>query len=84
MNLIPIGYFSKTHGLKGHLVLKVTSQINTINLKAFFIETNGSQAPYFIEEITKFKEDYLVKLETVDNVDLASKLKNSEVCVEEK
>ena len=84
MNLIPIGYFSKTHGLKGHLILKITTQINTSKLKVFFIKTNGSQAPYFIEEMTEFKEDYLVKLETIDNVDLAVKLKNSEVSVEEK
>ena len=84
MNLIPIGYFSKTHGLKGHIVLKISTPINIAKLKTLFIETNGSQAPYFIEEMSKFKEDYIVKLETIDNVDLAAKLKNSEVCVEEK
>lgn len=84
MKLTPIGYFSKTHGLKGHLVLKTTSDFKTNNLQAVFIDLNGSQAPYFIEEMTNFNDGFLVKLETINTVELAAKLKNSEVCIEDK
>jgi 16S rRNA processing protein RimM len=84
MDLQPIGYFSRTHGLKGHLVLNPSCDIEADHLKALFIEIGGSQAPYFIEEIKDFSSGWLVKLEGVDIVDTAAKLKNKTVLAETK
>lgn len=83
MNLKPIGYFSKPHGLKGHLILFTSLDFDE-SMNVVFIESKGSQAPYFIEEMTEFNKGFLVKLEGVNDVNAASALKNKEVLVDEK
>ena len=83
MKLIPIGYFSKSHGLKGHLILFTEFDLKN-KLDVLFIEQAGSQAPYFIEEIKPFNNGFLVKLEGVNDINAATALKNKEVLAEEK
>lgn len=83
MKLISAGYFSKPHGLKGHLVLFTDFEIDE-KINAVFIEKNGSQAPYFIEQFNPHPKGYLVKLEGINSVDEAVKFKNHEVFTEEK
>jgi 16S rRNA processing protein RimM len=83
MKLKPVGYFSKPHGLKGHLILKTSFDFKP-TIKAFFIEISGSQAPYFIEELKPFKEGFLVKLEGINRVEEAASFKNKEVLADEK
>lgn len=83
MNLKPIGYFSKPHGLKGHLILFTSLDFDE-SMNVVFIESKGSQAPYFIEEMTEFNKGFLVKLEGVNDVNAASALKNKEVLADEK
>ena len=76
MNTEEIGYISKTHGLKGHVILRLNEYIN-INeeaIKSIFIEINGSQVPYFIEEFRPNNTGYIIKLETIDTVDTSKKL----------
>ena len=83
MKLKPIGYFSKPHGLKGHLILFTEYDFKN-KMEVLFIEQSGSQAPYFIEEIKPFNNGYLVKLEGVNDINAATVLKNKEVLAEEK
>jgi len=83
MNLKPIGYFSKPHGLKGHLILFTSLDFDE-SMNVVFIESKGSQAPYFIEEMTEFNKGFLIKLEGVNDVNAASALKNKEVLADEK
>lgn len=83
MNLKPIGYFSKPHGLKGHLILFTSLDFDE-SMNVVFIESKGSQAPYFIEGMTEFNKGFLVKLEGVNDVNAASALKNKEVLADEK
>lgn len=73
-----IGYFSKPHGLKGHLILFTTLDFDE-NLKVIFVEHNGSHAPYFIEEMTAFNKGFLIKLEGINDINAAGLLKNKEV-----
>jgi 16S rRNA processing protein RimM len=83
MKLRPVGYFSKPHGLKGHLILFTSCDLkNKIN--ALFIRQKGSDAPYFIEELKPHASGFIVKLESVDDVNAAAVLKNKEVLAEEK
>ncbi|MBL7936549.1 MAG: hypothetical protein JNM51_12155 [Bacteroidia bacterium] len=71
-----IGYISKTHGLKGHIILRLNDLINIDEegIKSIFLDINGSQVPYFIEECRPNNTGYIVKLETIDTVDTSKKL----------
>lgn len=83
MNLKPIGHFSKAHGLKGHLILFTEFDFKK-KPNVIFIEQSGSQAPYFIEEFKAFNNGFLVKLETINDINAANALKTKEVLAEDK
>ncbi|MBP7808367.1 MAG: hypothetical protein KA163_03650 [Bacteroidia bacterium] len=83
MTLKPIGYFSKPHGLKGHLILFTEFDFKG-KVNVVFIEQSGSQAPFFVEEFKPFQNGYLVKLETINDINAANTLKNKEVLAESK
>ncbi|MES2567030.1 MAG: hypothetical protein V4565_09205 [Bacteroidota bacterium] len=76
MNTEEIGYISKTHGLKGHVILRLNELINIDEegIKSVFLELNGSQVPYFIEECRPNNTGYIIKLETIDTIDTSKKL----------
>ncbi len=76
MNTTEIGYISKTHGLKGHVILRLNELINIDEeiIKSIFIDLNGSQVPYFIEECKPNNSGYILKLETIDTIDTSKKL----------
>lgn len=76
MNTEEIGYISKTHGLKGHVILRLNElvRIDEELIKSVFLEINGSQVPYFIEECRPNNTGYILKLETIDVVDTSKKL----------
>lgn len=71
-----IGYISKTHGLKGHVILRLNELINIDEegIKSIFLDINGSQVPYFIEECRPNNTGYIIKLETIDTVETSKKL----------
>lgn len=76
MNTEEIGYISKTHGLKGHVILRLNELVNIDEkgIKSIFLELSGSQVPYFIEECRPNNTGYILKLETIDHVDTSKKL----------
>lgn len=71
-----IGYISKTHGLKGHVILRVHEdlEINTEEVKSLFLELNASQVPYFVEECRPNNVGYIVKLEGINAVEDSKKM----------
>ncbi len=70
-----IGYISKTHGLKGHVILRLNELVNIDeNIKSIFLALNGSQVPYFVEECRPNNTGYILKLETIDAVETSKKL----------
>lgn len=71
MEFSSIGFFTKTHGVKGHLILREEADFEVEGLTAFFIEADGSKAPYFIEEMNDAAQGLIVKLEEVDTVEAA-------------
>lgn len=83
MKLVAAGYFSRTHGIKGELVLKA-SEIFNPKVKVIYMKQKGSEAPYFIDVLRPFKNDFLIKLEGVDYLSSSEKLKNKEIFIEEK
>jgi 16S rRNA processing protein RimM len=75
MDTQEIGYISKTHGLKGHVILRLNELVNIDeDLKSIFLDLNGSQVPYFVEECRPNNTGYILKLETIDAVETSKKL----------
>ncbi len=76
MNTEEIGYISKTHGLKGHVILRLNElvQIDEEAIKSVFLELNGSQVPYFIEDFRPNNTGYILKLENINTIDTSKKL----------
>ncbi len=74
MDLVQAGYFSKTHGVKGHLLFRADVDFDEEALKALFIEGATGKAPYFIQELKMSANQYVVLLEEVQSVEAAKKL----------
>ena len=71
MDLTQIGYFSKTHGVKGHLILKVDKPFFVDELKAVFIESPTGKAPYFVSEIKDATNGLILCFEEITAVEKA-------------
>jgi 16S rRNA processing protein RimM len=76
MDTREIGYISKTHGLKGHVILRLNelTGIDEEAIKSVFLELNGSQVPYFIDECRPNNTGYILKLENIDSIDTSKRL----------
>lgn len=74
MDLTQVGYFSKTHGVKGHLILKIDKDFFEGDLKALFIESPTGKAPYFISEIKSTNNGLIIGLEEIKAVEKAKAL----------
>ena len=81
MNLSEIGYFSRTHGIKGHLILKPEIDFDLENLTALFIDMAGGKAPHFIREISEVKNDLRILLEDIDSLEKARGLVGKKVFI---
>lgn len=79
MEVEPIGYFSKTHGLKGHLLLKQYRGFDPGKLNVVFLELAGSRAPFFVDALSETGNGTLFLLETIDSVEKAKPLVNKQV-----
>lgn len=82
MDLKEIGYFSKTHGVKGHLILKSEAEFYFEEINAVFLETSGSKAPYFISEIKESNTGLIVLLEEVNAIEKAKLLIGKKVFID--
>jgi len=82
MELKEIGYFSKTHGIKGHLILKSEAEFYFEEVNAFFIDSAGSKAPYFVSEIKETNNGLIVLLEDVNSVEKAKLLLGKKVFID--
>lgn len=76
MDLVKIGYISKTHGLKGECVLKIEGDtfFDEEEINAIFLDLNGAKAPFFIEDLSWNNSAYIIKLEGINKVEEAKKL----------
>ncbi|MBS1651403.1 MAG: hypothetical protein JSU07_05255 [Bacteroidetes bacterium] len=81
MNTLLIGYFSKTHGIKGELIIHLNATVNVQTIKAFFTESQAGMEPHFAEHISFLKQSLLVKIEDVTSIELARKFIGKKVHV---
>jgi 16S rRNA processing protein RimM len=84
MNLVSVGYFSKAHGLKGELILKVVQEFDEDKTNAVFIEHQGSKAPYFVSEIKNTPSGLILSLEEISSIEKARSFVGKQVFVDEK
>ena len=57
------------------MILRLNELVNIDeNIKSIFLDLNGSQVPYFVEECRPNNAGYIIKLETIDVVDTSKKL----------
>ncbi len=76
-----LGYITKTHGLKGGLVivLDVDDPEEYEELDSFFVQVSGRLVPYFMESYNQQGNRAIVKLEDVDSIDAAKALIGSKL-----
>ena len=82
MELLPIGYFSKTHGVKGQMVVKASRDFAVEEVKVVFVDLAGDKAPYFITDIKEGNNGIIVGLEGLDAVEKARALIGKQVFIE--
>ncbi len=79
---VEIGYFSKTHGVKGQLLLKLSVDINEKEVHAVFVDQHGSRAPLFVSSAAQTPQGLLLMLEDITSVEQARTLLNKKVYAE--
>ena len=84
MDLTQVGYFSKTHGVKGLLILKADKDFDIEELKAVFIESHTGKAPYFINEAKETNTGLIIGLEEITAVEKAKLLLGKAVFIDSK
>jgi 16S rRNA processing protein RimM len=82
MDVLPIGYFSKTHGVKGQLILRKETDFVSEKVQALFIEVSGAKAPYFIGELKETNTGFILNLEEIDSVEKARLLIGKKVFID--
>lgn len=78
-----IGYFSKTHGLKGELQLNITCDFDIENCNAILIKTSGGDSPQFISEFRENKNGFIILLEEIDTIEKAKPFVGKKVTANE-
>jgi 16S rRNA processing protein RimM len=83
MNFTEIGYFSKTHGLKGELQLNITRDFDIENCGALIVKLASGESPQFIAEFRENKNGFIILLEDIDSVEKAKIFVGKKVLVKD-
>lgn len=77
-NFIKVGRIGRVHGFKGELKFNADEEYleDIIHAKSFLIHLGGQYIPYFVEYLRKSS---LLKLEAVDDKEIAQLLQHKEV-----
>lgn len=84
MEFVQVGYFSKTHGIKGQLILRLEKNFFVDEAKALLVESATGKAPFFISDIKENKAGLIIALEDINSLEKAKSLVGKKVFVEEK
>lgn len=80
------GTIARSHGYKGHLLIKVDSSIKqkVSKMERMYLENKGTFVPFFVSEFSQNGLTTILKFEDVDSDKEASKLLQSRVFIENK
>ena len=78
-----VGYFSKTHGLKGQLQLNITADFDIENCKVLIIVTTAGESPQFISDFRGTKNGFIISLDELDTIEKAKPYVGKKVLVDE-
>jgi 16S rRNA processing protein RimM len=78
-----IGYFSKTHGLKGELQLNITRDFDIENCNALIVKLNTGDSPQFILEFRENKNGFIILLDGIESIEKAKNYVGKKVLVNE-
>lgn len=84
MDLAEVGYLSKTHGVKGQLVLKQSQNFCEDDVKVVFLEVNGNKVPYFVLDFKSAGNNLIVSFEEVETVEKARLLCGKALFIEKR
>lgn len=73
----PVGYISKTHGLKGEVTAVFKEPIALEEIESVFIDIKGTLVPYFIESCSDRGDKAFIKFDDVSSPEKAASLKGS-------
>jgi 16S rRNA processing protein RimM len=82
VELVEVGYFSKTFGIKGQLVLKTYRDFDPSEVKAIFVDVQGSKAPFFVSAAQPASQGILISLEEISTVEKAQPLIRKQVFID--
>lgn len=82
MEFTDIGYLSKTHGIKGQLILRADKDFYFEDLKVAFIESSTGLAPHFVKKISPNNVGFIIELEEIDTVEKAKLLIGKKIFVD--
>lgn len=79
-----IGYIKNTHNLKGEIICSIEDFFidNFIETEQIFIDIDNLPVPFFIENIRKHNNNFIVKLLNVDDIKKATELISCKVSVD--
>ena len=80
--LYKIGYVSKTHGLKGGVTITFTGPLDSEEIEFIHLEKDGSYKERKVESFSARPDQAFVKLEGIDSIEAAEKLKGSTVLIQ--
>jgi 16S rRNA processing protein RimM len=81
---VSIGYTKKAHGLAGELKISIEAQYleDFLHNERIFLDIKGLKIPYFVANV-RGENDFILKLEEVDDRDAAFALQSREVFLRE-
>ncbi len=81
--LLPIGTFTKPHGLKGEIALSVTNDFDDENCDCIIVPIEGIPVPFFVNEIRgKGAETLLFTIDEIESAEQAKMLCGATVYVD--
>ncbi len=82
MEFTDIGYLSKTHGVKGQLILRADKEVYFEEVKVVFLESTTGLAPHFVKRISPNNVGFIIELEETDTVEKAKLLIGKKIFVD--
>jgi 16S rRNA processing protein RimM len=80
-----IGFISKTHGLKGEVVMQIlqNAAVPFTELDVIYAQQNGNLVPFFVKSVSANASQVIFALEEIDTIQKAGGLKNNKIFLPE-